>query len=82
MIAIVGAVTVVLSANSSDTRLDPDALIRAITQQVFIVYAIIYIVAAVVLAWLSPRPIGQKHVFVDVGLCAIFGKHVAPRLPF
>ena len=74
MIAIVGAVTVVLSANSSDTKLDPDALIRAITQKVFIVYAAIYVVAAVILSGLSERSVGQEHVFVDVGLCAIFGE--------
>jgi len=73
LVAIIGAVTVVLSANPSDTRLDPDSLIRAISQKVFIVFSAVYIVAALVLSSLSEGSIGQRHVFVDVGLCAIFG---------
>ena len=76
LIAIVGAVTVVLSANASDTKLDPHGLIEAITQRVFVVYAIIYVVAAVVLSGLSEGAIGQKYVFIDVGLCAIFGESI------
>lgn len=77
-IAIIGAVTVVLSANSSDTRLDPDGLIRAITQKPFIAYSIIYAVLAIVLSSLSQGSIGQRYVFVDVGLCAVFGE-IIPR---
>ncbi|KAI0092470.1 magnesium transporter NIPA-domain-containing protein [Irpex rosettiformis] len=73
IIAIVGAVTVVLSANPSDTRLDPATLLRAISQKVFIVFSLIYIAAALVLSSLSESSIGTKHVFVDIGLCAIFG---------
>ncbi|KIP09201.1 hypothetical protein PHLGIDRAFT_103209 [Phlebiopsis gigantea 11061_1 CR5-6] len=73
LIAIVGAITVVLSANSSDTKLDPNALIQAITQHTFIVYTAIYIVTGIILSGLSERSIGQRYVFVDVGLCAIFG---------
>ncbi|KAJ8515997.1 hypothetical protein ONZ45_g6675 [Pleurotus djamor] len=72
-IAIVGAVTVVLSSNSSDVRLDPDALLAAICQIPFVVYCLVYIVAAIVLTGLSHGPIGRRWVFVDVGLCAIFG---------
>ncbi|KAI0347448.1 DUF803-domain-containing protein [Trametopsis cervina] len=73
LVAIVGAVTVVLSANSSDTQLDPETLLRAISQRVFIVFSLVYIVAALVLSSLSEGRIGQRYVFVDVGLCAIFG---------
>ncbi|KAI0698636.1 magnesium transporter NIPA-domain-containing protein [Cytidiella melzeri] len=73
LVAVVGAVTVVLSANSSDTRLNPDSLLRAISQKVFIVFSILYVVAALVLSSLSEGSVGQRHVFVDVGLCAIFG---------
>ncbi len=69
-----GAVTVVLSTNSSDTRLDPKSLLRAISQKVFIVFSLIYVVAALVLSSLSASSIGERHVFVDVGLCAIFGE--------
>ena len=74
LIAIIGAVTVVLASNSSDTRLDPDALIRAISQKAFIIYSCIYIAGAVVLAGLSQGSFGRQWVFVDVGLCALFGQ--------
>lgn len=73
-IAILGAVTVVLASNTSDLRLDPAGLLRAISQKSFIAYSIVYIVAAVILAGLSETNLGRKVVFVDVGLCAIFGK--------
>ncbi|ESK97556.1 duf803 domain membrane protein [Moniliophthora roreri MCA 2997] len=73
LIAIVGAVTVVLSSNASDGRLDPDGLVRAISQIPFIVYACIYAVAATILAVLSQGPLGRQWVLVDVGLCALFG---------
>ncbi len=74
LIAIVGAVTVVLSASPSDVRLDPQALLAAIKQHDFIVYSIVYAVGIVVLSGLSEGPIGTRWVYVDVGLCALFGK--------
>ncbi|KAF7800110.1 hypothetical protein EIP86_011355 [Pleurotus ostreatoroseus] len=73
IIAIIGAVTVVLSANASDTRLNHEGLIRAICQRPFLVYSIVYIVGAVILSGLSESEVGKKYVFVDVGLCALFG---------
>ena len=68
-----GAVTVVLSASSSDKRLDPQGLIQAITQRAFIVLAIVYAVGAAILVTLSSRKVGREHVFIDVGACALFG---------
>ncbi|KAI0676980.1 DUF803-domain-containing protein [Trametes maxima] len=73
MIAIIGAVTVVLSANPSDTRLDPKSLIEAITQRPFEVYAIVYTVGIFILSGLSAGPAGRRWVYIDVGLCALFG---------
>ncbi len=72
-IAIIGAVTVVLSSNSSNVRLDPDALMHAIFQTPFVAYTIIYIIAGIMLASLSHGPLGKQWVFIDVGLCAVFG---------
>ncbi|KDR83559.1 hypothetical protein GALMADRAFT_235781 [Galerina marginata CBS 339.88] len=72
-IAIIGAVTVVLASNASDTRLDPDGLLNAISQTTFIVYSCVYIAGAIVLATLSEGRIGKTWVFVDIGLCALFG---------
>ncbi|KII95369.1 hypothetical protein PLICRDRAFT_693597 [Plicaturopsis crispa FD-325 SS-3] len=73
LIAVIGAVTVVLASNTSDVRLDPVGLLRAISQRVFIVYACIYVAGAAVLATLSAGEAGRRYVFVDVGLCALFG---------
>ncbi|EKM59435.1 uncharacterized protein PHACADRAFT_114187 [Phanerochaete carnosa HHB-10118-sp] len=73
LIAVVGAVTVVLSANPSDAKLDPSALLHALAQKPFIVFSAIYVTAAVILSGLSERQAGQRYVFVDVGLCALFG---------
>jgi len=63
----------VFSANTSDTRLDRDALIEAITQKPFIIYSIVYIIGAFILTGLSASQRGRDWVFVDVGLCALFG---------
>lgn len=73
VIATLGAITVVLASNTSDVRLDPAGLQRAISQRPFIIFACIYILAAIVLTGLSEGEIGRRVVFVDVGLCAIFG---------
>jgi hypothetical protein len=75
--AIIGAVTVVLSSNASDTRLDPPALLKALVQPPFLAYAITYVVVGTILAGLSERSPGTQTpawVCVDVGLCAIFGE--------
>lgn len=73
-IAIIGAVTVVLSSNASDTRLDPEALVTAICQLPFLIYSCIYIFGAITLSILSEGRFGRQWVFIDVGLCALFGK--------
>lgn len=65
--------TVVLSANTSDTRLSPKALVEAITKRPFVIYSIVYVVGIVVLTGLSEGSLGKKVVYVDVGLCALFG---------
>jgi len=73
LLAIIGAVTVVLSANPSDVKLGPPGLLKAMGQHAFIAYATIYIVGAVALSTLSEGSLGRRWVYVDVGLCAIFG---------
>ncbi|KAF9452063.1 DUF803-domain-containing protein [Macrolepiota fuliginosa MF-IS2] len=72
-VAIVGAVTVVLSSNPSDTRLDPGQLIEAIKQTPFLIYVGCYTVGTIILATLSRGKLGRTYVFIDVGLCALFG---------
>ncbi|KAK2466361.1 hypothetical protein APHAL10511_002003 [Amanita phalloides] len=73
ILAITGAVTLVLASNGSDTKLNPDALRKAVTRLPFLIYSSVYIVGALILATLSHGNVGQKWVFVDVGLCALFG---------
>ncbi|KAL7282198.1 hypothetical protein ACG7TL_003667 [Trametes sanguinea] len=73
IIAVIGAVTVVLSANPSDSRLDPRHLIEAITQRPFEIYALVYIVGIFILTYLSEGPPGRRWVYIDVGICALFG---------
>ncbi|KAF8351281.1 magnesium transporter NIPA-domain-containing protein [Amanita rubescens] len=72
-LAIIGAVTVVLASNGSESQMDPETLIHAVTKLPFIVYSAIYAGGASVLATLSHGKVGQTWVFVDVGLCALFG---------
>lgn len=66
--------TVVLSSNTSDARLDADGLLHAIGQIPFIIYTAVYIAGAAVLSTLSNKPAGYRYVVVDVGLCALFGE--------
>ncbi|CDO74283.1 hypothetical protein BN946_scf184663.g4 [Trametes cinnabarina] len=73
IIAIIGAITVVLSANPSETRLDPKHLIEAITHRPFQIYALVYMVGIFSLAYLSEGPPGRRWVYIDVGICALFG---------
>jgi hypothetical protein len=79
-IAIIGAVTVVLASDASDTRLDPDGLLLAISQTSFIVYSCIYVAGAIILATLSEGRVGKTWVFVDIGLCALFGPSFLPTV--
>ena len=74
-----GAVTVVLSANPSDVRLNPEGLVEAIKQRTFIIYSIVYAVGVVILSGLSEGSIGKRWVYVDVGLCALFGRYTLTK---
>lgn len=70
---MIGAITVVLSSNTSDTRLSPENLFKAVSQHVFLIFSAIYVVCASILMGLSERSVGRRWVLVDVGLCALFG---------
>ena len=73
MLAIMGAVTVVLSSNASDAPLSPEKLLEAISQHAFIVFSLVYAIGAFILVGLSEGSAGRRWVLVDVGLCALFG---------
>jgi magnesium transporter len=58
---------------SFHAQLDHAALIRAISRRPFVVYAGICVMFIVIFGVLSAGHAGRKYVFVDVGLCALFG---------
>ncbi|EJD53775.1 DUF803-domain-containing protein [Auricularia subglabra TFB-10046 SS5] len=72
-LTILGAVTVISAAKTSDLRLDPDGLLAAIKQRVFIIYSAICIACAVVLIGLSRQSYGNDWIVIDIGICALFG---------
>lgn len=73
VIAVGGAVTVVLSAKQEETKLDPHDVWDAITTMEFEIYMGISILLIIILMWASPR-YGSKTILIDLGLVGLFGK--------
>lgn len=73
MLAIMGAVTVVLSSDASDGPLSPEKLLEAISQHAFLIFSAVYAIGVFILMGLSEGSAGRRWVLVDVGLCALFG---------
>ncbi|KAI1116188.1 DUF803-domain-containing protein [Nemania sp. NC0429] len=76
LIAVGGAITVVLSARGEETKLDPHDVWDAITTMAFEIYMGITIFLIIVLMWASPR-YGNKTILVDLGLVGLFGGYTA-----
>lgn len=72
VIAIAGAVTVVLSAHQKETKLAPHDVWDAITTMEFELYFVVSCVLIVLLMWASPR-YGNRTVLIDLGLVGLFG---------
>ncbi|POS77168.1 hypothetical protein DHEL01_v204434 [Diaporthe helianthi] len=72
VIAVFGAVTVVLSANTQETKLDPHAVWDAITTLEFEIYVGVTCSLIVLLMWLSPK-YGNRTILIDLGLVGLFG---------
>ena len=72
-IAVAGAVTVVLSAKTSETKMGPDDIWTAITRWEFELYLGITAAMMIVLAWASAK-FGEKTVLIDLGLVGLFGR--------
>lgn len=72
LIATGGAVTVVLSAKTSEKRFGPHEVWDAITTLEFEIYMGITVGLIIILMWASPR-YGHKTVLVDLGLVGLFG---------
>lgn len=72
VIAIGGAVTVVLSAKTQEKKLGPGGLLGDIKRWEFLVYVLITVVFIVTLMFASPK-YGQRTILVDLGLVGLFG---------
>lgn len=81
IIAVGGAVTVVLSANTKETKLEPDDVWNAITTIEFTIYVAISCTFIAVLMWASPR-YGNRTILIDLGLVGLFGKFWLETVPW
>lgn len=76
LVAVGGAVTVVLSAKQEEKRLGPHEVLHAITRLEFEIYMLVTAVLIGGLIWASPR-FGDKTIFIDLGLVGLFGGYTA-----
>ncbi|CAD6456920.1 29546641-b066-46d2-abd9-b8e29d684a55 [Sclerotinia trifoliorum] len=76
VVAVAGAVTVVLSAKQEEKKFGPHEIWGAITTTEFELYMGITVVLIAILMWASPR-YGRKTILVDLGLVGLFGGYTA-----
>jgi len=76
VVAVGGAVTVVLSAKQKEKKLGPHEVIGAITTTEFEVYMGVTILLIGILAWASPK-YGNRTLLIDLGLVGLFGGYTA-----
>ena len=74
LIAIAGAVTIVLSAKNSETKMGPRDVWAAITRWEFESYLGITATLIILLMWASGR-YGEKTILIDLGLVGLFGSY-------
>lgn len=72
LIAVGGAVTVVFSADTQETKLDPHAVWEHITSTAFEIYMGVTGGLILLLMWLSPK-YGNRTILIDLGLVGLFG---------
>ncbi|KAF3396219.1 NIPA-like protein 2 [Penicillium rolfsii] len=76
LVAIAGAVVVVLSARSSEEKIGPDEIWMMITRWEFELYLGLTSALIVGLMWAS-FSYGSRSILIDVGLVALFGGYTA-----
>ncbi|KAL8755246.1 MAG: hypothetical protein Q9184_004856 [Pyrenodesmia sp. 2 TL-2023] len=76
LVAIAGAVVIVLSAKDSETKMGPDDIWSAITRWEFELYLAITAGLIIVLIWASGR-YGNRSILIDLGLVGLFGGYTA-----
>ena len=72
VVAVGGAVTVVLSAKNSETKMGPHDVWKAITRWEFEVYLGVTAGLIITLMWASGR-YGDRTILIDLGLVGLFG---------
>ncbi|MCJ1275472.1 hypothetical protein MMC21_003275 [Puttea exsequens] len=75
-VAIAGAVTIVLSAKNSETKMGPHDVWSAITRWEFETYLGITAALIIFLMWGSGK-YGEKTILIDLGLVGLFGGFTA-----
>lgn len=73
VVAVGGVVTVVLSANTQENKLNPHDVWGAITTLEFEIYLGVTVALIIILMWASPR-YGRQTILIDLGLVGLFGK--------
>ncbi|EZF73894.1 hypothetical protein H105_04233 [Trichophyton soudanense CBS 452.61] len=76
VIAVAGAVIVVLSAKTSEHKIGPDEIWGMITRWEFETYLGITVVLIIALMSIS-RKYGRKTILIDIGLVGLFGGYTA-----
>ncbi|KAL8370470.1 hypothetical protein RB595_000713 [Gaeumannomyces hyphopodioides] len=76
VVAVAGAITVVMSANTEETKLAPHDVWNAITTFEFKIYMSVSCSLIALLMWASPR-YGHRSILVDLGLVGLFGAYTA-----
>ncbi|KAM0804858.1 magnesium transporter NIPA-domain-containing protein, partial [Usnea florida] len=76
VVAVGGAVTIVLSAKNSEVKMGPGDVWAAITRWEFETYLGITAALIIVLIWASGR-YGEKTILIDLGLVALCGGYTA-----
>lgn len=76
VVAVGGVVTVVLSANTEETKLNPHDVWDAITTLAFEIYLGVTTGLIIFLMWASPR-YGRRTILIDLGLVGLFGGYTA-----
>jgi magnesium transporter len=76
LVAIGGAVIVVLSAKQSETKMGPDDLWEAVKRWEFLTYIGITALVSIALMVASPK-YGGRTVLIDLGLAGLFGGYTA-----
>ncbi|CAF9936326.1 MAG: hypothetical protein HETSPECPRED_010304 [Heterodermia speciosa] len=77
MVAAAGAVVVVLSAKTSETKIGPEEIWGAITRWEFELYLGITAFLIIALMWASGK-YGERTILIDLGLVGLYGTLLLP----